>query len=137
MDNQTTPAAPAVPVVKDRLSPGKLLKWGIALVALLTAIGFGVHYWRLSQQFVSTDNAYLNANRVEIAAQVSGPVTAVWIQDQQSVKLGELLVQLDAEPYQLAVDSAEAQLELAYQASSHCTTPSRLNNARSSSHVKN
>ena len=46
---------------------------------LLVALGFGVHYWRLSQLYVSTDNAYVNANRIEIAAQVSGPVTAIWV----------------------------------------------------------
>jgi len=119
MNTETAPAVSSPPVVKDRLSPGKLVKWGIALLLLLVAIGFGVHYWREAQRYVSTDNAYLNANRIEIAAQVSGPVTAVWIQDQQAVKYGELLFQLDPEPYQLAVDASAAQLELAYQTSSH------------------
>ena len=74
MNEQTPPASPApVPVIQERASAAKLIKWGIAAVILIVAIGFAVHYWRLSERFVSTDNAYINANRIEIAAQVSGP----------------------------------------------------------------
>ncbi len=106
------PASPA------RLSPSKIIKWLIGALVLATAIGFGVHYWRLSRIYVSTDNAYVNANRIELAAQVSGPVLAIWVRDQQPVKYGELLFQIDPRPYQLAVDAAEAQLELANQSNS-------------------
>jgi membrane fusion protein (multidrug efflux system) len=60
----------------------------------------------------------VNANRIEIAAQVSGPVRAIWVRDQQPVKYGELLFQIDPQPYQLAVDAAQAQLELANQSNS-------------------
>jgi membrane fusion protein (multidrug efflux system) len=116
MDNPTT-LAPA-PVVKERASPAKLIKWGVAAAMLLVAIGFGIHYWRQSQLYVGTDNAYVNANRIELAAQVSGPVTAIHVQDQQAIKQGEVLLEIDPQPYQLAVDAAEAQLDLAYQASS-------------------
>jgi membrane fusion protein (multidrug efflux system) len=111
-------AAPASPAVKNRVSPAKLVRWGIAAIALLVGLGFGIHYWRLSKLYVSTDNAYVNADRIEIAAQVSGPVTRIWIQDQQAVKRGDLLLEIDPQPYRLAVDAAEAQLELTYQTSS-------------------
>jgi membrane fusion protein, multidrug efflux system len=102
----------------ERASPSKIIKWSLAAVVLLVAIGFGVHYWRIAQLYVSTDNAYVNANRIEMAAQVSGPVLALWVRDQQPVKYGELLFQIDPRPYQLAVDAAEAQLELANQTNS-------------------
>jgi membrane fusion protein (multidrug efflux system) len=119
--NEPAPPVPPPPppqVVKNRVSPAKLIKWGIAAFILLIAAGFGVHYWRLSQIYVSTDNAYINADRIEMAAQVTGPVSRVWVQDQQAVKRGDLLLELDAQPYHLAVDAAEAQLELSYQVSS-------------------
>jgi len=115
MNDQTNPPEARVPTAPDRISPAKIVKWSIAALVLLAAIGFGVHYWRLSRLYVSTDNAYVNANRIEMAAQVSGPVRAMWIRDQQPVKFGELLFQIDPEPYQLAVDAAQAQLELANQ----------------------
>jgi len=108
----TQPSAPA------RVSATKIIKWLLAALVLFTAIGFGIHYWRQSRLYVTTDNAYVNANRVEMAAQVSGPVEAVWVRDQQHVKYGELLFQIDPKPYQLAVDAAEAQLELATQSNS-------------------
>jgi len=118
MNDQTTPAATTVPSAPDRISPAKIIKWSLAALVLIVAIGFGVHYWRLSRLYVSTDNAYLNANRIEMAAQVSGPVRALWVRDQQTVKYGELLLQIDPQPYQLAVDEAEAQLELVNQTNS-------------------
>jgi membrane fusion protein (multidrug efflux system) len=102
-------------VVKERVSVAKIVKWSIAAIILVAAIGFGVHYWRLSERYVSTDNAYVNANRIEIAAQVSGPVTAVYVRDQQAVTAGSVLFEIDPQPYRLAFDAAEAQLELAYQ----------------------
>ena len=118
MNDQTTPPDATLPTACGRVSPVKVVKWSLAALVLVAAIGFGVHYWRLSRLYVSTDNAYVNANRIEMAAQVSGPVRALWIRDQQPVKYGELLFQIDPEPYQLAVDAAQAQLELANQANS-------------------
>src|SRR3982750_2990736 len=104
MNDQTAPAAATVPSAPDRVSPAKIIKWTLGALLLLAAIGFGIHFWRLSRLYVTTDNAYVNANRIEMAAQVSGPVRALWIRDQQTVKYGELLFQIDAQPYQLTVD---------------------------------
>jgi membrane fusion protein, multidrug efflux system len=119
MNDQTTaPASITVPTPPARVSAAKIIKWSIAVLVLAAALGFGVHFWRLSRLYVSTDNAYVNANRIELAAQVSGPVRAMWIRDQQPVKFGELLFQIDPQPYQLAVDAAEAQLEIANQSNS-------------------
>ena len=94
MNDQTTPATTTVPSAPERISPAKIIKWTLAALVLVAAIGFGVHYWRLSRLYVSTDNAYLNANRIELAAQVSGPVRALWVRDQQTVEYGELLLQI-------------------------------------------
>jgi membrane fusion protein (multidrug efflux system) len=115
MNDQTTPTPVSAP---DRASPAKLIKGGFAILVLVVAIGFGIHFWRDAQRFVSTDNAYLNSDRIELAAQVSGPVTAIHIQDQQAVTKGDVLVEIDPQPYQLAVDAAEAQLDIAYQGTS-------------------
>lgn len=116
MNDQTTPPTPTT--APERTSAVKLVKAGIAVVVLVVAIGFGVHLWRQSHAYVSTDNAYVNADRIELAAQVSGPIVAIHIQDQQPVKKGDVLLEIDPQPYQLAVDAAEAQLDLAYQTTS-------------------
>src|SRR4051812_22151564 len=94
MNEQTSPPPAPAPVVKERVSLTKIVKWSVAAIILVVAIGFGVHYWHLSQRYVSTDNAYVNANRIEIAAQVSGPVTAVYVRDQQAVSAGSVLIEI-------------------------------------------
>ena len=65
------PPAPARPAAR------KLVKWGIGAVLLVAAIVGGVIYWSESQHAVSTENAYVNANRIDIAPQVAGPIVAV------------------------------------------------------------
>ena len=103
---------PARPAVR------KLVKWGIAAAVLLAVIVGGVIYWSESKGSVSTENAYVNANRIDIAPQVAGPIVAVHVRDQQHLDKGALLVEIDPRPYQIAVDAAQAQLEIAYQTTS-------------------
>src|SRR5690349_18818491 len=98
MNDQTTPMTATT--APERTSPKKLIKAGAALLVLVAVIGFGVHFWRESRAYVSTDNAYLNADRIELAAQVSGPIVAIHIQDQQQVRKGDVLLEIDPQPYQ-------------------------------------
>ncbi|HET9862406.1 MAG TPA: HlyD family secretion protein [Steroidobacteraceae bacterium] len=118
MNEQPANPPPTAPVARERLSLAKIVKWSVAAVVLIAGIVVAVHYWRLSRIYVTTDNAYVNANRIEMAAQVSGPVSALYVRDQQAVQAGELLLQIDPQPYQLAVQAAEAQLEMVNQTNS-------------------
>ena len=105
-----------IPAHKERLSRKKLIQWlAIALLFIIAAV-FGYRYWRHSQLYASTDNAYLNANTIEIAAQVSGKVTQVHVRDNQQVQAGAPLFDIDPQPFQIALDKAQAQLQLAEQA---------------------
>jgi membrane fusion protein (multidrug efflux system) len=83
MNDQTTPITATT--APERASPAKLIKGGAAILVLVVIAGFGVHFWRESNAYVSTDNAYVNADRIELAAQVSGPIVAIHIQDQLPV----------------------------------------------------
>ena len=65
--------------------------------------------------FPETDDAYVAANVVQIAAQVSGPVAETYVKNNQSVKKGDLLFKIDPRPYQIAVERAKANLILAVQ----------------------
>jgi membrane fusion protein (multidrug efflux system) len=95
-----------------------MVKIAIAAVVLVAIIVTGLYFWHQSRLYVTTDNAYVNANRVDVAAQVSGPIVAVHVRDQQSIAKGALLVEIDPRPYELAVEAAEAQLALAHQTNS-------------------
>ena len=113
MNTIVTPRSSAVQGVK--LSLKKSIKWLLIGAVLITAALFGYRYWRHSQLYVSTDNAYINANVVEIAAQISGAVTRVYVRDNQPVKPGDPLFGIDPEPYRVALEKAQAQLRLAGQ----------------------
>ena len=109
------------PPAAEAESPGrriafrKIAKWGaLAILALIAAL-VTWHYWRQSRLYVSTDNAYLNADTVRIAAQVSGPAVSLAVRDQQPVHAGDLLFEIDPRPFELALANAQAQLELARQ----------------------
>ena len=54
---------------------------------------------------VSTDDAYVNGHVTLVAPRVSGQVSRVLVDDNDRVKKGDLLVQLDKEPYQVQVAS--------------------------------
>lgn len=63
--------------------------------------------------YVSTDDAYINANVVQIASRVSGNVMRVYVKNNQYVRRGDVLFDIDPESYQLAVNSAKAELNVA------------------------
>lgn len=94
---------------------GKQLKWIIAAIVLGLAAFFGFRYWHESSLYESTDNAYVGANQVEVTAQITGTVIKVYVRDQQHVKAGDPLFDIDPANYQLAVSKAQAALELARQ----------------------
>src|SRR6187397_739733 len=92
--NEAPPATPT-PARTGRRPPRRQLKWIIGAVVLLAALIGGGLYWHESSRYASTDNAYVQANQVEITAQVAGTVSAVHVVDQQRVNAGDLLFEID------------------------------------------
>ncbi len=89
---------------------------GLAAIAVIIAAGYA--YWRHSTLFPSTDNAYVQANIVQIAPLTSGLVTEVDVKEYTHVKSGDVLVRLDPAPFEAALKAAEARLTLAQQQAS-------------------
>ncbi len=87
----------------------------IAIVLLVIGVLGGVGYQQYSSRYRSTENAYLNADVVQVAAQVAGRVTGVYVKDNQHVKKGEPLFDIDPEPFRIALAHAEADLAQAMQ----------------------
>src|SRR4051812_34677697 len=106
-------AQPAIAGLK--LSPRKLIKWGGVFIVVSLAVIYGYRYWRHSKTYVSTDDAYVNAHTVEVAAEVAGQISRLYVQDNQQVRAGDPLFDIDVRPYQAALAKANAQLELARQ----------------------
>ena len=81
----------------------------LAIVVIIGAIAGGI-YWFLHRNQTDTDDAYTDGRVVTMASQVNGYVTVLAVNDNQFVHKGDLLVQIDARPYQAALDQAQGQL---------------------------
>jgi membrane fusion protein (multidrug efflux system) len=88
----------------------KILVRVIFLLALVVvAIGAFVYWWS-GRDFVDTDDAYTDGRAVTIAPRVSGQVIALDVNDNQPLKKGQVIIQLDPRDYQAAVDKAAGTL---------------------------
>ena len=86
-----------------------LLIWIVPVLILLGGLG----YWLMSGDSVSTDNAAVKQDIVSVSAQVNGPVVEVTVKNGSQVKRGQMLFRIDPEPYQVALEQAEAMLAAA------------------------
>ena len=102
-------AAPATPAPAGNPRRRTALT-AIAVAVLVIGGGYGIYYWMTGRHSESTDNAYVQANVVQITAQAGGTVTAIQADDTDYVKAGQLLVKLDPADSRVALDQAEAAL---------------------------
>jgi membrane fusion protein (multidrug efflux system) len=113
-------STPSAPVPVTNLVPGAIgrrLSWRRFLLTLgpVVLIVVGGLYYIFSGRYVSTDDAYIKSRIVSVTATVPGQVIKVPVTDNQTVKKGDVLVQIDPEPYRLRHASAEADLARAIQ----------------------
>lgn len=83
-----------------------LLMFGVPLLV----IGAVALWWSLSGGTVSTDNAYVQQDKVSVASDVAGRIVEVAVRENQPVKAGDLLFRIDPEPYRIALAQAEAAI---------------------------
>ncbi len=84
----------------------------IAVIAVVALVGVAYLVYE-ALTTVSTDDAYVNGHVTYVAPRVPGQVTRVLVDDNNRVHKGDLLVQLDPEPYQVQVNIAQAALDVA------------------------
>jgi multidrug resistance efflux pump len=84
---------------------------GIIAVSIVVAGILASVYYRHSELYPSTDDAYVDADVVGIVAQVAGPIVSLPIEDNQAVRAGDLLFEIDPRPFRIAVEKAHAQLD--------------------------
>src|SRR3990167_8751164 len=100
------------------LSKKNMLLWSV--IGILLVISSYILF-RYTASHPSTDDAYVQANIVNIAAQVTGPIEHIYVKDHQVVQQGQLLFTIDPRPYQIAVKKAAAVV-LAQQAALRLAT---------------
>ncbi|WP_170763009.1 HlyD family secretion protein [Ruegeria lacuscaerulensis] len=88
----------------------------VAVVVMLGAIAAGLLlYWRHEERYPTTKDAYVGANIIYVAAQVTGQVAEVPITENQQIKTGDLLFTIDDTQFKASVDQAQADLDSSMQ----------------------
>jgi multidrug efflux system membrane fusion protein len=104
-----------VPVTSESKPPAGRFKrflvviLGLAIVCL--AVFLCLRAWDFNEQHPRTDDAVSRANIIGIAPRVSGPIIKIYVTDNQVVKSGDPLFEIDPEDFQLNVDRAKSALD--------------------------
>jgi membrane fusion protein, multidrug efflux system len=94
---------PMAPLERSRLR--RVITVGGTLLFLFIA-------WEVITYFVAyTDDAYVRSDLVAVAPEITGPIIAVHVVDNQTVKKGDPLVTIDPVPFQLDVNQRQAQID--------------------------
>lgn len=99
----------ASPPPRPSPKPNRIRRWALWGVPALV-MGLAVVLYLTGGRYVSTDNAYLKADKLVISTEVSGLVQKVFVRENQAVEAGELLFQINPQPFEVAVYRAEARL---------------------------
>ncbi|HEY3695828.1 HlyD family secretion protein [Phenylobacterium sp.] len=94
---------------RDRSAPRRLLLIGGPALAVVAALAF----YLAGGRYASTDDAYVQAARVDVSTNIPGRVSEVDVHDNQAVRAGQVLFRLDPRRFEIAVADAEAQLAVA------------------------
>lgn len=102
------PAAADAPEAPKKKRSGRRLAIMLAVPVVLAA--GGGYFWLTGGRYVETDNAYVQQNKVSISADVAGRIASVAVKDNQLVKAGDPLFNIDPESYRIALAQADAAL---------------------------
>jgi membrane fusion protein, multidrug efflux system len=98
--------------VYGRLDRSKLPSLRVTLMVLIPAFVavIALAFYLFGGRYISTDNAYIGAEKVLITPEVSGKVVRIDVVEGQLLKPGDQLLAIDPTPYRLAAQEAEAKL---------------------------
>ena len=105
------PAADAAPASTP---PNKRVIGIVAVIALI-ALGVGGRMWYRSHYFVETENAFVSGHVHPVSSRISGVVTRVLVEDNQAVKAGDVIAELDPADQRVKVEQIQAQIASAEQ----------------------
>ena len=111
--NKMTTVAAAEDVSEKVAEPQRKRRFAMMLSVPLLIAAAGLYFWLMSGATVSTDNAYVKQDVTAISTQVNGPVSAVYVRENQHVNRGDILYKIDPAPFEAALHAAQAQLAAA------------------------
>jgi membrane fusion protein (multidrug efflux system) len=83
---------------------------GVMIVVLVIVVLAAAGVWWHSTFTENTDDAQINGHLIQISSRIAGQVAKVYVDENQVVKAGDLIAELDPKDYQVAVENAEAAL---------------------------
>ncbi|HIJ80561.1 MAG TPA: HlyD family secretion protein [Desulfuromonadales bacterium] len=108
------PAPAETASAPEQAGSGRRMRAIIILLLIVLCGGWLIARWFIrSQTHIETDNAFVDAHVLAVSSRVPGTVTAVHVRDNQQVKKGDLLVEIDQRDYQMQVDQASAGVGVA------------------------
>jgi membrane fusion protein, multidrug efflux system len=107
------PSAGTISPEKKATGRRKMLLGAAGVLILAGALWFGIPWVQTTLNTVSTDDAYVNGHVTFVAPRVKGQVSRVLVDNNYRVRKGDLLVQLDKEPFQIAVAMEKAAVDTA------------------------
>jgi membrane fusion protein (multidrug efflux system) len=103
---EDSPVAVAPKPVRSRAR----LRLVLLVILPLIALAGGLYVYLQSGRYISTDNAYVGAQKVLITPDISGKIARVMVSEGQRVQAGDALLEIDPAPFRLSVTQAEARL---------------------------
>ncbi|HVW87088.1 MAG TPA: HlyD family secretion protein, partial [Bryobacteraceae bacterium] len=107
VEGQQQPKNEPPPPPKRRRKMGPV-GWVVLLVVLIAVGVGGVMLWRYLQSYEETDDAQIDGDIYSVTSRIAGTVKAVYVEDNDQVKAGQLLVELDPRDYAVDLDQAKA-----------------------------
>lgn len=112
LERPTPSVAPPAAPLKAAPKGSQLKALGaLGVIAILAGAWYGFRYvteWRF---LVSTDDAYVKADTAILSAKIAGHLLSVPVVDNQTVKKGEVLAEIDPGDYRIAVDAARRRID--------------------------
>ena len=92
---------------------GRLRRIALMASVPLLLVGGAAYYYVVNDHYVSTDNAYVQQDKVSVSAEVGGRIVEVAVRENQRVNAGDLLFRVDPEPFRIAMAQADATIAAA------------------------
>ncbi len=113
MEHGAEPAQTAPPADRQSARRRRLFTGALAAPILIAVGVMGVPWIRLALDTVSTDDAYVNGHVTFVAPRVSGQIARVLVDDNNRVRKGDVLAEVDKEPFEVAVSEKRAAVDTA------------------------
>ena len=110
MAETTTTTAQAEPDTTTEVVQPRSRRRGVIIVVVAILIVAGLAFWWHSTFSEDTDDAQVNGHLIQVSSRIAGQVQKVYVDENQQVKKGDPIVDLDPRDFQVAVENAKAAL---------------------------